>query len=346
MPHWVVLAAGVPLAIVLRIAGYVDTIWTVFAIGAVVFIWGWLLQTVPLFRGRNLVIAASMLVMLSTGLLGTVARDWWTATTTSFDSYTGMSGEAARRALLARDLEVFLQTNPEMLRSRREAGAHLQNLEDRIGAEDGKKLAEIRSGLDRGTLSLEQAQTQTMTVIKEIGKNRQKSEELKNSLSQARAKKSALRGAGIVCLTLGAIFLALALVFGSRMPARNFFGFLGGLLLLSGLAAGLTHWQFPELESELDKPLAHAAGQQFVEEILPTVVPPRGQVSWPVLANPSGFTAHWRTIDNRPWGKTVSVPPGDTGLKMNNPLDREFRIVIRYPAGAKPRLGEPHIGSL
>ncbi len=348
MPHWMVLVAGVPLAIVLRIAGYVDTVWTVFAIGAVIFIWGWLLQTAPLFRGRNFVIAAGIVLMLSTGLLGTVARDLIETTQTSLDSYLGMSGKAARRALLARDLEMFLQINPEMLYSRREAGAHLQDLEDRLGAEDAKKLAQIRSDLDKGLLSMEQAQTQTMSVIKEINKNSQKSEELKNGLAQrGQTNKSALRGVGIVGSILGGVLLILVLVFGTRMPARGFFGFLGGLLLLGGLAAGLVHWQFSEVErGGFSKSLVSSAIKQNAEEILPVVVPPRGQVYWPVLANPSGFTAHWRTTDGQPWGKTVVVPPDDTNLKMKNPLGREFRIVIRYPAGAKPQLGEPQISAL
>lgn len=346
MPHWVVLVAGVPLAIVLRIAGYVDTVWTVFAIGAVIFIWGWLLQTVPLFRGRNFVIAAGIVLMLSTGLLGTIARDWWRAGATSFDSFTGMSGEAARRALLARDLETFLQINPEMLRSRREAGAHLQDLEDRLGAEDAKKLAQIRSDLDKGLLSMEQAQAKTKKIIEEINQNSQKSEELKNGLAQrGQTNKSALRGIGIVGSILGGVLLVLVLVLGSRMPSHGFFGFLGGLLLLGGLAAGLVHWQFPEVESSgLSKSLV--AAKQNAEEALPSVVPPRGQVYWPVLANPSGFTAHWRTTDGQPWGKAVVVPPGDDRLKMKNPLGREFQIVIRYPAGAKPQLGEPQISAL
>jgi len=256
------LIGGVALgALVLRLIGFLPSIWIALGFGGLVWFWNFLVVQFPT---QKKLVNWAMGGLVAVGLLTTIGTNLYNG---HIAPYTVMSRAAIERAKLASDLEGALQVNPHMLKSRLEMGNQLQWIQDQVGERHAVVLNDIKQRLANNSISPQQAWDESLKILTEENLYREKSKDATSQLAVTSVKIKALPvGRGHLAQNLaiiGAVLLGMTLLPRIKIPGKGLWGTIGITLLV----AALVLWRFPEMESitasipsissEISSPISH-----------------------------------------------------------------------------------------
>jgi len=323
--------------ILLRVIGIINNVWLLFGIIILIGLWSWLRQ----IAGMQRLIDWSFSLLTVIAVISTIG---WNIYTNYVQPNTPMTRAATNRAQIATDLDAALRLNPAMLKSRLEVANQLQWLQDRIGDDHAVRLATIRQRMKAGKITPEAAWNESRQAFAEekfFGDKTQKDV----SVLLGKNADSELIGSWPWRMTLFGIILLAAAIFIPKkveLPGRKLMGFLGSVLLVTGVALLF----FPEVQARIEtgqgknapaaisrrgSPARSASQQLPANAKLVAIIEP-GEIAWQTLTSPDQPPPKRWTV-NTMTGYVGREAPWPTGSKIcgtRNPIDQSLEL---YTAG-------------
>lgn len=176
--NWKIIISVFVGAILLRIFGFLPSIWLIFGFVILVWFWDFLLKS---FASQKRLINWFLGIFLALSLIFTVGLNIYQK---YIEPSTPLTRAALERAKTEKDLEIALRLNPTLLKSRLEIVSQLQVLQDKLGVQDSEELAALKDQRP------EEALKETIAILKKQKQYREDIENAMADLSPSQPKKS------------------------------------------------------------------------------------------------------------------------------------------------------------